>query len=46
MDFLVEFLRSFFEFIFLGAVAVGGVFLGIALRKKKNKSKNKEVEQK
>ena len=41
MDFLVEFLRTLIEFIFLGAVAVAGVFLGIAARKKKNKSVKK-----
>ncbi len=39
MDFLVEFLRSLIMFIFLGGVAVGGVFLGKFLRKRKDRKK-------
>lgn len=41
MDFLVEFLRTLIEFIIMGAVAALGIFLGITLRKKKNKSAKK-----
>jgi hypothetical protein len=42
MDFLVEFLRTLFEFVFLIAVAVCGVFIGKGLRAKKDKSKKAE----
>ena len=41
MDFLIEIIRSSIDFVIMGAVAVAGVFLGIALRKKKNESAKK-----
>ncbi len=36
-NFIVEFLRTTFKFIFLAAVAVGGVFAGKVIRINKNK---------
>lgn len=41
MDFLIEFLAEAIKYVCLIAVATGGVFLGIALRKKKD-SKSSE----
>lgn len=38
MDLFVEFFRTAVKFIFMIAVCTGGVFAGIALRKKKNAS--------
>lgn len=37
MDFLVEFIRSSFEYIFLAVVALGGIFIGAKLSKGKKK---------
>lgn len=36
-DFLVEFLRTTFKFIFLAVVATGGVFAGKAIRTNKDR---------
>ena len=41
MDFFVQIIRSLIEFIFLAAVAVGGVFLGKFARERKNSKQSK-----
>ena len=45
MDFFVQIIRSLIEFIFLAAVAVGGVFLGKFARERKNSKQNNEKSQ-
>lgn len=36
MDFLVEFIRTLFNFLLLVGCAIGGVFIGKGLRARKN----------